>query len=151
MVEELRYGKSTQAFNFAEQSPEENEPFIAELRNRCPGFERADYVQAIKSGIAQSKATPPRSLAKNLSYWFVAFTFVWGFFAVNWFVKRFVISGEWAGLVAYPATCALASIFLLRQKRRSPAVFVGLNLAAGVAWIVFVTWAVHEFARSFWR
>ncbi|MBL9187636.1 MAG: hypothetical protein JNK23_09175 [Opitutaceae bacterium] len=151
LAEEIRYGKWGGELDREKEPIQQNESAITELRSRCPGFERTDYVHALEAGIATSLATPARSTGENLRYWFAAFTFVWALPATIFIVKQVVGNADWLGLLVYPAICATAGVYLLRQKYRAPFIFVGLNLTAAVAWIVFVVWAARAFAQSFWR
>lgn len=151
LAEEIRYGTWGRELDFAAKPAPQNEAAIAELRSRCPGFERTVYVHALEIGFAESLATPARSLGKDVRYWFIAFTFAWALPVVIFLAKRIPGKTDWLGLLAYPAICTLACIYLLRKKYRAPIIFVGLNFAAAIAWIIFVTWAARAFAQSFWR
>lgn len=88
---------------------------------------------------------------KRVRFWILALTFVWGFVLLMGFGKSRFLSNEWIQLLGYPCLCWFAAGLLLRGKREVRLLFVGLNFAAGVGWIIFVYWAVTGFARSFWR
>lgn len=147
LMDEIQDGQWGHALELRTQLTAENETIIAELRSRCPGFERTDYVRALSA----SRVRPPHPISERLRYGCVALTFLWGLFVVNALVKKIPLATEWRGLLAYPLTCGAAAVYLFRQKPRSRLLFIVLNLAAALAWIVFYVWAVRGLAANLWR
>ena len=151
IAQAVRYGKGPPGIDFLDDSVHEQEVAVTELRSRLPGFERTEYVRALEAGFGESRASPPPSKGENFLYWTVALTFVWAFVPVNLVVKKISGLNEWISLMAYPAACVMASALLLRHRLRSPALFAGLNLIAGISWVMLSIWAASAFASSFWR
>ncbi|MCX6955501.1 MAG: hypothetical protein NTV51_25410 [Verrucomicrobia bacterium] len=129
----------------------ENEAIIAELRSRCPGFERSAYRDALVIGIARAQALPAPTLRQHLFYWGVALTFAWGPFVIIPLQKQFFQLPDPAYPWPYPVACGLAALYLSRHRRSGSAFLAVINVLGGLAWLAFLLWAVSAFAASFWK
>ncbi|MEO6876421.1 MAG: hypothetical protein ABI222_16510 [Opitutaceae bacterium] len=151
LASEIRDGKWQHIAELETQPAQGCDEIIAELRSRCSGFTRAEYETAIADGLRAPSLRVHRGLSSTCIYWMIACTFIWAFFISTVGLKKVSGLNEWFAFFLYPAMCGAAAFYVLRSKRNGRVGVALLNVAFGIAWMIFVMWAARAFARGFWK
>jgi len=100
---------------------------------------------------AKTKSRSRQTFCAASGYWAVAFTFFWGFIVATLGLKEISGWNEWIIAFIYPVMCVSAALYLMRVRKSGSFIFALVNVAFGMAWVIFVIWASRAFARSFWK